>query len=132
MKLVHPLKNWKDGKSKFFLVFLITMAIAVRAADSPPKYTIQEIMKAVYKGADSTHKKISKGKATPADYDKLVEYLSALRLNDPPQGNAAEWRKTSTVLLDAAVALKAGKPGALSQYNEAVNCQACHRIYRPD
>jgi hypothetical protein len=132
MKLVHPFKNWNDRKCNFFLVFLITMAVVMKAADSPPKYTIQEIMKAVYKGEDSTHKKISKSKATPADYDKLVEYLSALPLNDPPQGDAAEWRKKSTVLLNAAVALKSGKPDALSQYNQAVNCQACHRTYRPD
>jgi hypothetical protein len=132
MKLVHPFKNLKNGKSKSFLVFLVSMAVVAKAADSPPKYTVQEIMKAVYKGEDSTHKKITKGTAAPADYDKLVEYLSALPLNDPPQGDTVEWKKKSTVLLDAAVALKARKPDALSQYNKAVNCQACHRLYRPD
>lgn len=115
-----------------FCVFLLGVVAVAQAADKPPKYTVEEIMKAVYKGEDSTHKKITKGIAVPADYDKLVQYLSALPLNDPPQGDAVEWRKQATVLLDAAVALKAGRPDALSQYNKAVNCQACHRIYRPD
>jgi cytochrome c556 len=113
-------------------MLLTGMVVAAVAADAPPKYTTQEIMKAIFKGEDSTHKKIAKGNGSPADYDKLVAYLSALPVNDPPQGDAAEWKKKSTALLDAAIALKAGKPDALSQYNKAVNCQACHRVYRPD
>jgi cytochrome c556 len=113
-------------------VLCLAGVVTMVAADKPPKYTVQEIMKAVFKGEDSTHKRIVKGTATPSDYDKLVEYLTALPLNDPPQGDAADWKKKSDVLLDAAVALKAHKPDALSQYNKAVNCQACHRIYRPD
>lgn len=111
--------------------FAIAVAVA-QAADKPPKYTVQEIMKVVFKGEDSAHKKIIKGIATPADYDKLVEYVSALPLNDPPQGDAAEWKKKASALLDAVVALKAGKPEALAQYNKTVNCQACHRVFRPD
>ena len=107
-------------------------AVIARATEKPPKYTVEEIMKAVFKGEDSTHKRVSQGKAAPADYDKLVEYLSALPLNDPPQGDAVVWKQKSTALLNAAVALKQGKPDALSQYNKAVNCQACHREYRPE
>jgi hypothetical protein len=111
---------------------LIGAAAIVRAAEKSPKYTVEEIMKAVFKGEDSTHKKITQGKAVPADYDKLVEYLSSLPLNEPPQGDVVVWRQKSATLLNAAIALKQGKPEALSQYNKAVNCQACHRDYRPD
>ena len=113
---------------------LIGAAAIVQAAENPlkPKYTVEEIMKAVYKGEDSTHKKITQNKAAPADYDKLVEYLSALPLNDPPQGDAVVWKQKSTALLNAAVALKQSKADALSQYNKVVNCQACHRVYRPE
>ena len=115
-------------------VIFIGAAAIVQAAENPPKpkYTVEEIMKAVFKGEDSTHKKVAQGKAVPADYDKLVEYLSALPLNDPPQGDAVVWKQKSTALLDAALNLKQGKPGALSQYNKVVNCQACHRVYRPE
>ncbi len=112
-------------------LLLLGAVVVARAADKAPKYTVEEIMKAIYKGEDSTHKKITKGNATPADYDKLVEYLSVLPLNDPPQGDAAGWKQKTTVLFAAAVALKAGKPDALSQYTKASNCQACHRLYRP-
>jgi cytochrome c556 len=119
---------------KLLLVTAIITAgpVGLRAEDGTPKYTVEEIMKAVFKGEDSAGKKVTKGKGTQADYDKLVEYLSSLPLNDPPQGDADGWKQKTTAVLNAAVALKEGKAGALAQFNTAVNCQACHRIYRPD
>ena len=116
-----------------FIVITFLAGTAIVRADAPaPKYTVEEIMKAVFKGEDSTGKKISQGKATQADYDKLVEYVSSLPLNDAPQGDPAGWKQKTTALLAAATALKEGKPGALAQYSQAANCQACHRVYRPE
>ncbi len=114
-----------------FILF-ITSAAILRADDQSPKYTVQEVMKAIYKGEDALNKKVVSGKATPEDYDKLVQYLSALPLNDAPQGDPAGWKKKTTALLAAATALKAGQPDALTQYKQAVNCQACHSVYRPE
>jgi hypothetical protein len=125
-------------KTSFSLTGLFVIAIflagpaKLRADDGSPKYTVEEIMKAVFKGEDSAGKRVSKGKGTQADYDKLVEYLSSLPLNDPPQGDADGWKQKTTAVLNAAEALKEGKADALAQFNTAVNCQACHRIYRPD
>lgn len=88
-------------------------------------------MKALHKGDDSIGKKVSKGEGTPADFKKLVEYYSSLPLNDPPQGDAAVWKKKALALLASAKALEAGTPGALDQYKEAVNCKACHSEFKP-
>lgn len=112
-------------------VYLAVTAIS-RADNPAPKYTVQEIMKGAFKGSDSLSKKVSQGKATKEDYDKLVDYVTALPLNDAPQGDPAGWKKKTTALLDAAIALRNGKPDALAQYNAAVNCQACHSVYRPE
>ena len=114
-----------------FLSF-VTAALTARAEDATPKYTVEEIMKAAFKGDDSIAKRISKGKSTKEDYDKLVEYVTSLPLNDAPQGDAVGWKKKTTAVLDAANALKEGKPGAVAQFNQAANCQACHSIYRPE
>ena len=116
----------------FVAIALAASNAVLRAEDSPPKYSVEQIMKAVFKGEDSLSKKVSSGKGAKEDYDKLVEYLTSLPLNDPPQGDPAGWKKKTTALLDAATALKQGKPEALAQYNQAVNCQACHRVYRPE
>jgi hypothetical protein len=120
------------SKSFCIIGILFICATAFIYGAEKPKYTVEEIMKAIFKGEDSTNKKVVQGKAAPADYDKLVEYLSALPLNDPPQGDATVWGQKTATLLNAAIALKEKKPDALSQYNKAVNCQACHRTYRPE
>jgi hypothetical protein len=101
-------------------------------ADDDPKYTVQVIMKVVFKGEDSVHKRILKGSATKEDLAKLVEYISVLPQNDPPQGDPDGWKKKTTALLIAARALQAGENDALAQYAKAANCQACHSVYRPD
>jgi cytochrome c556 len=116
----------------FIALAVIASTAILRADDASPKYTVEQIMKAVFKGQDSIAKKISKGNGTKEDYDKLVEYVSSLPLNDAPQGDPTGWKKKTTALLEAATALKEGKPGALAQYNQAVNCQACHSLYRPE
>ena len=132
-KIKHKIASFMKISSRIVtIVVLITSIVIVRADDKSPKYTVQEIMKAIYKGEDALNKRVAGGKATPEDYDKLVQYVSALPLNDPPQGDPAGWKKKTTALLAAATALKESKPDALAQYKQAVNCQACHSVYRPE
>jgi cytochrome c556 len=115
------------------LVLTAVMGFLVSTrADDDPKYTVQVIMKAVFKGEDSVHKRILKGSATKEDLAKLVEYISVLPQNDPPQGDPDGWKTKTTALLVAAKALQAGQSDALAQYTKAANCQACHSVYRPD
>jgi len=132
--------NKSSCRVAFYILYtaaVVSLGIAsIRADDKthdkPAPYTVEQVMKAIYKGEDSIGKKVGEGKGTSADYDRLVEYLSALPLNDPPQGDAEGWKQKTTALLQAAIALKDGKPDALAQYNTAANCKACHRIYRPE
>jgi cytochrome c556 len=107
------------------------VALFARAEDKP-KYTVKEVMKALHKGDDAIAKKVAKGEGMHEDYMKLVQYYTALPLNEPPKGDAASWKAKTTALLDAAKALHEGKPGALDQYKQAVNCKACHSVHKPD
>ncbi|MGC9941455.1 MAG: hypothetical protein ABSE48_06440 [Verrucomicrobiota bacterium] len=116
--------------SVFVLALVSGLSTSARADD--PKYTVEQVMKAVFKGEDSVHKRIINGKASKDDLAKLVAYVSVLPQNDPPQGDPAGWQKKTTALLDAAKALQAGEGQALAQYTKAANCQACHSVYRPD
>lgn len=114
------------------LIALFSTGVAlVRAADQPPKYSVEEIMKAVFKGDDSIAKKVGRGKGTTADLAKLEEYVASLPANDAPQGDPAGWKKKTTAVLDAVTALQAGKPDALAQFNQATDCKSCHSVYRP-
>ncbi len=111
---------------------LVASTEFLRADDKAPKYTVQEIMKAVFKGDDALAKKVGKGKGSDADFSKLEDYVTSLPLNDAPQGDSAGWKKKTTAVLEAITALKARQPGALGQYNLAVDCKACHSVYRPE
>ena len=103
-----------------------------RADGTTPKYTVQEIMKAVFKGDDALAKKIGKGNGSKTDFAKLEDYVTSLPLNDAPLGDPAGWKKKTAAVLEAVTALKTGKPGALAQYNLAVDCKSCHSVYRPE
>jgi hypothetical protein len=101
------------------------------AADKP-KYTTEEVMKALHKGKESIGKRVSDGNGTKEDFKKLLEYYPSLPLNHPEKGDEASWKEKTTALLKAAQALDKGAPGALDQYKEAVNCKACHSAHKPD
>ena len=106
-------------------------AFALQAAPKP-KYTTEEVMKALHKGKESLGKKVSDGNGTKEDFKKLLEYYPSLPLNEPPKGDLASWKAKTTALLKATQALDQGAPGALDQFKEAVNCKACHKLHKED
>lgn len=106
--------------------------LPIQSQGAEPKYTIKEVMKALHKGDDAIGKKVSKGQASPEEIAKLVEYYESLPLSKPPQGDQAVWKTKSQSLLTAAKNVKAGKPGALDTFKEAVNCKACHTEFKPE
>lgn len=114
------------------LLALSPVVALVAHAEDKPKYTVKEVMKALHKGDDAIARKVTKGEGTHEYYAKLVQYYTALPLNEAPKGDAASWKAKTTALLDAAKALHEGKPGALDQYKQAVNCKACHSVHKPD
>ena len=61
---------------------LFTLGTA-HAADAKPKYSIEDVMKALHKGDDAIGKKVGKGNGTKEDFAKLVEYYPSLALNKP-------------------------------------------------
>jgi hypothetical protein len=104
----------------------------VQGADKKPKYTISEIMKAINKGDDNICKRVSQGKASKEDIDKLVEYYQELPLNSAPKGEQKSWEEKTAALVKAAKGVKAGDADALAKFKEAVNCKACHTAHKPD
>ena len=111
---------------------LLTLTSVHAAAPAKPKYTTEEIMKALHKGDDSVGKRVTKGQGTKEDFAKLVEYYPSLPLNTPPKGDAAAWKEKANAVVAAAKALKADKPGALEAYKKAINCKACHTDHKED
>jgi hypothetical protein len=103
-----------------------TAAVAVSGADDKPKYTIKEVMQKAHKGP--LLKKVLSGKASQDEKDELVIGYTALSLNKPPRGEAADWKEKTEALISAAKAV--GKDDkdkqALAKLKKASNCKACH------
>ena len=91
---------------------------------------IEDVMKTVMKGNDSTFKKVSSGKGSDADAKKLLEYLKSLPGNTPPKGDAASWKAKTSKLVQAANDVVAKKPGAVGALKSAGDCKGCHVAHR--
>ncbi len=104
----------------------------VQAADKKPKYSVEEVMKAINKGDDNIAKRVNSGTASKADIAKLVEHYESLPLNKAPKGEQKSWDEKTAALLKAARGIKAGEAGAQAKFKEAVNCKACHTAHKPD
>lgn len=102
------------------------------AAETKPKYTIKEVMKATNKGDASIGKRVAQGMGTAEDFARLVEYYASLPLCTPEKGDKASWEAKSAALLKAAQALKPGDAESLAAYKKAANCKACHSAHKPD
>jgi hypothetical protein len=119
----------------------ITIAVAAAAlvaagcssySTAKPSKSIEQVMEEGFEGKASLNAKVMKGQGTDADHKLLAELVLQLTLNKPPQGDLASWVEKTTALNNAAIALAAGKPGALDAYKAAVNCKACHSVHKPD
>jgi hypothetical protein len=108
-------------------VFLIWLPVTPCVAAD---HAIEDVMKTVMKGGDSTFKKVSSGKGSDADAKKLLEYLNALPGNKPPKGDAASWKSKTSKLVQAAGDVVAKKPGAVEALKSAGDCKGCHVTHR--
>lgn len=126
----------KSTNKVYLCASLITAAAftaaLLQAADAKPKYTVKEVMKTLHKGDDNIGKHVASGNGTKEEIAKLVEYYSALPLNDPPRGDKGSWHEKTGALLASAKSLQAGRPGAVEAYKQAANCKACHNIHKPE
>jgi surface antigen len=101
----------------------------VSLAQDKPKYSIKEVMKTAHKGG--LMKKVASGKATAEEKKQLLEFYEALAANKPPQGDEAEWKTQTAVLVAAARAAAEGKEGAAEKLTDLVKCADCHKTFKP-
>jgi hypothetical protein len=114
-----------------FAVFssLVVLGLVGFAAQDEPKYTIKEVMKEAHKGG--LLKKVSEGKATEEEKEKLLDLYKALAKNKEPQGPHEDWEKRTKAIVTAAEEVVKGDAAASKKLAAVVNCKECHGIHRP-
>ncbi len=99
-------------------------------AGEKAKYTIPEVMAKAHKGATALMPKVAKGKASDDEKKQLVELYTALSKNEPPKGDAADWKTKTTALVDAAKKAADGDEAAAKSLPKLANCAACHKAHK--
>jgi hypothetical protein len=97
-------------------------------AEKKLKYTIKKVMKLAHK--DGLLKKVIDGKASAEDKEKLAKLYVALSQNEPPAGDAEEWKQTTRKMVAAARAAAKGDDNAPELLQAAVNCKICHGKFK--
>lgn len=107
-------------------------AMAALAADEEkPKYTIKEVMKQGHAGKMSLVKKVVANEAGADEKQMLLEMYKAMAAQDPPRGEAANWKTKTDALVAATQGVIDNKDGAAKALETASNCAACHGAHKP-
>ncbi len=111
------------------VVGVSAVGVSYAAAEGQPEFTIKQVMTKAHK--EGLLKKVLSGEGTAADKQELATLYAALAANEPPKGDAADWKEKTTALEDAAQEVAEGKDGAIEQLKKAANCAACHKEHKP-
>lgn len=108
----------------------LALLMGENKAGEKAKYTIPEVMKKAHAGKGALMKKVAAGEASSDDKKTLVELYVALGQNEPPKGDAKEWKEKTTALLDAAKKAAKGDVDAAKSLPKLANCMACHKAHK--
>ena len=117
------------------LATIITSAVAgtallVTSITIAAESKIDKIMKDSMKGETSLFKKVSLGKGTDEDTQKLLDYVKQLAAEKPSKGSEASWKEKTEALIKATEDVAAKKPDSLKALQKAGNCKACHTEHK--
>ena len=97
-------------------------------AGEKAKHSIKEVMKEAHKGG--LMKKVSGGTASDEEKKMLVELYESLAKNAPPKGEAENWKKVTTSLVETAKAAAKGDEKAAKSLPKLANCMGCHSVHK--
>ena len=121
--------------SRIALLALALAFFAVPAcrnvAAEEKKMSLEDIMDKFHKGKEAPVNAVKAGTATEAQLKEFLEAYKTMAATKPPQGDEAEWKKKTGALVDATQGLLDKKEGALEAYKTAVDCKACHMVFKP-
>ncbi len=107
-------------------LLLVVASLGSASADS----VIKDVMKKDFKPEDAIAKKVGKGEATDAELDTLIKGVAAISAATPSKGDKAAWGVKTKALSAALAKVKAKDASGASEFKKAVNCKACHDVFK--
>jgi hypothetical protein len=106
----------------------LTLLMEKNYAQEKAKFTIAEVMDQAHKGG--LMKKVSSGKGSADEKKQLLDLYTALSQNEPPKGNAKDWKDRTSKLVAAAKKAADGDEKAAKSLPGLANCGACHKLHK--
>ena len=134
--LIHPAT--KDILAATILALLTCNLDKAQDQTPASEMSISDIMKEAHKGPKpgepSLVKRVAKndGSATAGDQQRLLDMYKSMAAQEPPVGDAAEWKEKNDLLIGAVEGIIAGEEGASGKLRKASNCMKCHKAHKPD
>ena len=91
--------------------------------------SIEVVMEKAMKGGLA--KKVASGQASDKEKAELLDMLVDLVENEPPKGDAVQWKMMSGKLMIDAAKVVVGRKGATEELAKSMNCKACHDVFKP-
>lgn len=91
--------------------------------------TISDVMNEAMKGG--LLRKSMGDEGTAEDKLRVLDLLISLSENDPPQGDADEWKAMTQKALTDYARFMVGREGAAELVQASTNCKACHDKFKP-
>lgn len=112
-------------KTALALLFAVASLGTASADDA-----IKDVMKKYHKPEDAICKKVGKGEATDADLATLLKAYQTMCAGTPAKGEKAAWVEKCQALIAAVKKVQAKDASGASDYKKAVNCKACHDVFK--
>jgi mono/diheme cytochrome c family protein len=113
---------------------LLQVVLAQETQKAKPKHAIKEVMRGAHvapEGGKSLLARVAAGGASDDEKRQLLDFYISLVENEPPRGEASEFRKKAGAAALVAAKVIVGREGAAGELTRAVNCAACHRDHKP-
>lgn len=106
------------------------LAIAASLATASAGEATKKIMKDLHKPEDAMCKKVGRGEATDSDLATLLKAYQDMCADTPAKGAKAVWVEKCQALIAAIKKVQAKDASGTSDYKKAVNCKACHDMFK--
>jgi hypothetical protein len=93
---------------------------------------VERVMKQGFKGERSLVKKACTGQATPEEMDRLLGLLHTLPNGYPSRGSNVSFQHRVSRITALAQQIARGNREAVSPFETATNCKACHDQHRQE
>jgi hypothetical protein len=102
----------------------------ILASSASANDVIKDVMKKCFKPEDAVAKKVGKGEASDSEISALIAACQKICAETPSRGDKAEWVKKCQAMVNALKKVQAKDSSGSSEFKKAVNCKACHDVFK--